>query len=166
MTRLSLLSVLALGLTACGQPATNDPTDPAAAVTTSEADAPPPPPAPGIGSVMPGTGPQSFVGRWAADVSWCVNTTGPEQPIEITPTRLQGYENSCTIAEIDQAPDGYVAALRCTSEGTTAVERVKMSASGQALRLIWLDRDNATVDLTKCTTLTDTTPSGPSLRIN
>lgn len=166
MMRLSFLSVLVLGLTACGQPATNDPTNPAAAVTTLEADAPPPPPAPGIGSVMPGTGPQSFVGRWAADVSWCVNTTGPEQPIEITPVSFKGYENSCTIAEIDQAADGYVATLRCESEGARAIERLKMSASGQALRLIWLDRDNAMVNLTKCTTLTDTTPTGPSLKIN
>jgi hypothetical protein len=106
--------------------------------------------------MLPGAGPRSFVGRWAADVSWCPNTTGPERPIEITTTRFEGYENSCAIASINQVADGYEAALTCTAEGTVSNERVHMAVTGQTLRLTWLNRDNAVVALTKCTTLEDT----------
>ena len=160
------LPLLMLALAACGRAETNAPTDPAAPIVTSEADAPPPPPAPGLGSVMPGTGPQSFVGRWAADVSWCLNTTGPQRAIEITPTRFEGVENSCAIGEVDQEADGYVLALTCASEGRTTAERVRVAASGQTLKLTWLERDGLSADLTKCTTLNDTTPTGPTLKVN
>ena len=36
-----------------------------------------------------------------------------------------------------------------------------MSVSGQAMRLTWLNRDNAAVTLTKCTTLEDTPAAEP-----
>lgn len=99
------------------------------------------------------------MGRWAADVSWCPNTTGAERPIEITTTRFEGYENSCAIASISQIADGYEALLTCTAEGAVSSERVRMNVMGQSLRLTWLNRDNAVVALTKCTTLEDT-PAG------
>ncbi|RZJ02621.1 MAG: hypothetical protein EON89_14570 [Brevundimonas sp.] len=165
MTRLTALLMLCT-LAACGRSQTNAPTDPADPIDTSVADTATPPPAPGVGSVMPGTGPQSFVGRWAADVSWCPNTQGAERPIEITPTRLEGAENSCAIGEVDQVADGYVLALTCASEGRTTGERVRVSASGQTLRLTWLERDGVSVQLIKCTTLGDTTPTGPTLKVN
>src|SRR5690606_15605713 len=134
----------------------NSPTDPAEPITTPEAETPPAATAPGTGSILPGAGPRSFVGRWAADVSWCPKTTGPQQPIEITTTRFEGYENSCAIASITQVSDGYEADLTCAGEGAVSSERVRMSATGQTLRLTWLNRDNAVVSLTKCTTLQDT----------
>lgn len=166
MLRLLTVPLLALAVSACGQPDTNAPTEPARPVDTPAADAPQPPPPPGVGSVMPGTGARNFVGRWAADVSWCPNEQGPERPIEITTTRFEGYENSCAISQIDEADGGYVAYLVCAAEGTTSRERVRLAVSGQTLRLTWIDRDAATVILTKCTTLADTTPTGPSLKIN
>jgi hypothetical protein len=153
-TSLSLLAVFAVA--ACGPGEPNPPTEPADPIDTPEAAAPPVSSDPGAGSLLPGAGPRSFVGRWAADVSWCPNTTGPERPIEITTTRFEGYENSCEIASISQVADGYEAALRCTAEGMTSSERVRMSVTGQSLRLTWLNRDNAVVALTKCTTLEDT----------
>lgn len=163
----SLYILAALAVAACGPSDTNAPTDPAEPIETPAADAPPSPQGPGgVGPMMPGSGPQSFVGRWAADVSWCPNTQGPERPIEITPTRFQGYENSCTIAEVNQVGQGYDAVLRCQAEGQTNLERVRMVASGQALRLTYLDRDNAVVNLTKCTTLGDTASTGPSLKMD
>jgi len=160
MTRtcLSLLAAL-LAVAACDRPEPNPATDPAEPVDTPEAAAPPAAPPPGSGTIQPGAGPRSFVGRWAADVSWCPNTTGPEQPIEITTTRFEGYENSCAIASIDQVADGYEATLTCTAEGVVSSERVRMAVAGQALRLTWLNRDDAVVTLTKCTTLEDT-PAG------
>ncbi len=165
VTGLFILGVLAVA--ACGPSETNAPTDPAEPIDTPVADTPPPPAAPGgVGAMLPGYGPQSFVGRWAANVAWCPNTQGAEQPIEITPTRFIGYENSCTIADIDQRGEGYDAALRCRAEGETNIERVRMVASGQTLQLTYLDRDNASVSLTKCTTLADTAPSGPSLKLD
>ena len=152
--RLTLAGLLVLA--ACGPEPANPPTDPAEPIDTPEAAAPPPPPPPGVGTVMPGAGPRSFVGRWAADVAWCLNQQGPERPIEITTTRFEGYENSCAITEVDQVGEGYEAALACTAEGTTSAERVRMEVSGQTMRLTWLNRGDAVVSLTKCTQLDET----------
>lgn len=159
MTRtcLSLLAVLAVA--ACGPGEPNPPTEPADPIETPEAAVDPSAPPPGAGSALPGSGPRNFVGRWAADVSWCPNTTGPERPIEITTTRFEGYENSCAIGSVNQIADGYQATLTCTAEGAVSSERVRLNVIGQTLRLTWLDRDSAVVALTKCTTLEDT-PAG------
>ena len=146
--RLILLSVLALA--GCGRAETNPPTDPAAPIDTPEAQAPPPTPPPGVGSIMPGSGPQTFVGRWAANAAWCANPQGAERPIEITTTRFEGYENSCGILSISQVSDGYEAALACAAEGETTSERVLMAVQGDSLRLTWLNRNNAVVSLARC----------------
>jgi len=160
-------ALLALLLVAgCGSEKTNSPTDPARPIDTPEAAAPPSAPPPGVGTVMPGSGPESFVGRWAADVAWCPNATGPERPIEITSTRFEGYENSCAISSITQIEGGYDAALVCEAEGIRSQERVRMAVKGQSMRLTWLNRDRAVVSLAKCTTLTDTAQTGPELKIN
>ena len=159
MTRTSLSLVAVLAVAACGPGEPNPPTQPAEPIDTPEAAAPPPTPPPGLGPALPGGGPRNFVGRWAADVSWCSSTSGAERPIEITTTRFEGYENSCAIEAIQQVSDGYEADLTCMAEGSVAKERVRMSVAGQTLRLTWLNRDNAVVNLTKCTTLEDT-PAG------
>ena len=153
-TALSLLALLAVA--ACDAGGTNPPTEPADPIATPDASAPTTVPPPGAGSVLPGAGPASFVGRWAANVSWCPNTQGPERPIEITTTRFEGYENSCAIGRITEVANGYELDLTCTAEGTVSSERVRTAVSGQTMRLTWLNRDDATVSLTKCTTLTDT----------
>ena len=62
---------------------------------------------------------------------------------------------------VDQIANGYEAALTCTAEGATSTERVRMAVSGQTMRLTWLNRDNAVVTLTKCTTLEDTPAAEP-----
>ncbi len=149
------VALLVLTLAACGEAApVNPPTEPAAPVTAPDPAAPADT---GTVSMVPGRGPTSFVGRWADDVSWCLNTQGPERPIEITPTRFEGYENSCAIGAVDQVADGYVATLSCTAEGASTQERVKLSASDDVLRLTYLDRGGDPVMLRKCTTLADTT---------
>lgn len=140
----------ALILAACGGSETNAPTEPAAPITTPEAEAPPALPPPGVGSIMPGSGPQTFVGRWAANVAWCARPQGAERPIEITTTRFEGYENSCDIASITQLSDGYQASLICAAEGQTSGEQIRLAVHGQGMRLTWLDRDNAVVSLARC----------------
>ena len=150
MTRLALALPFALALVACGDEAANPPTDPAPPVVTPEAAAPPPSAPPEVGSGLPGAGPASFVGRWAADIAWCSNTTGAERPIEITTTRFEGYENSCSIDRIDETAVGYDADLTCEAEGQTTQERVRLAAQGDSLRLTWPDRDGAVVLLTRC----------------
>ena len=145
---IALLSVLALA--ACGRSEVNPPTDPAAPIDTPEAQAPPPVPPPGVGSIMPGSGPGTFVGRWAARADWCANSQGPERPIKITTERFQGYENSCAIVSISQVADGYEAALACASEGQTSSEWVRMAVQGDALRLTWLNRNGAVISLVRC----------------
>lgn len=145
---LTVLSVLALA--ACGQAQTNAPTDPAAPIDTPEAQAPPPTPPPGVGSIMPGSGPATFVGLWVADAAWCANPRGPKGPIRITPLRFEGYENSCGIVTVSQVANGYEAILACAAEGRTTNERVRMSVQGDGMKLIWLNRDRIVVPLARC----------------
>lgn len=112
--------------------------------------------------MLPGRGPTNFVGRWAANVAWCAAPQGAERPIEITSERFEGYENSCAIASVDEVADGYVATLACLAEGTASSERVKMSVTGDVMRMTWLDRGApVSTTLNKCTTLGET-PDGPS----
>ena len=137
-------------LAACGPSGTNPPTDPAAPINTPESEAPAPTPPPGVGSIMPGSGPQTFVGLWAANRAWCANPRGAERPIEISTIRFEGYENSCGILSVTQVADGYEAGLACTAEGQTSRERVRMNVQGDAMRLTWLNRNSAAVSLVRC----------------
>ena len=150
MTSFRFLILVVFVLAGCGQSEINAPTDPAAPIDTPEAEAPAPTPPPGVGSIMPGSGPQTFVGRWAANAAWCANPQGPERPIEITTTRFEGYENSCGILSISQVADGYEAVLACASEGQTSSERIRMAVQGDSMRLTWLNRNNAVISLARC----------------
>lgn len=111
--------------------------------------------------MLPGRGAASFVGRWAADVSWCAAPQGERRPIEITSTRFEGYENACAIAAVDEVADGYVATLACVSEGEARSERVRFQVTQDVMRLSYLDRAGDPVTLRKCTTLEDTATRPP-----
>lgn len=145
LSRLLPLSALAatLVLAACQRETVNPPTEPAdpIPVPVEEQD-----PGPGKAGATPAT----FVGRWAARSEWCANTSGPEQAITISTLRFEGYENSCAISSLDQVTGGYEATLACESEGTASRERVRLAAQGDGLRLTWLDRDDAAVQLVRC----------------
>ncbi|HZV83786.1 MAG TPA: hypothetical protein VFF48_02275 [Brevundimonas sp.] len=143
---------LAASLAACGESEVNPPTRPAQPIVTPESEAPAPPPPPGVGTVMPGSGPQTFVGRWAANARWCTRTTGAERPIQISTARFEGYENSCSIVTVSQVAEGYEATLACAAEGRTSTERVRMSVQGDTMRLTWLNRNEAAVSLERCAT--------------
>ena len=160
-------SLFALMLvSACGENAgVNPPTEPAQAIETPEAPGRSVTPSSSTAPMLPGAGPTSFVGRWTADVSWCANPVGDHRPIEITPVRFEGYENSCHIYAIDETENGYAASLQCQSEGAAHNERVHMSVSGQVLTLDYLDRPGPAVRLLKCTTLTDTSTRAPALPV-
>jgi hypothetical protein len=147
-------AALALLLAACGEPEVNPPTEPADPIPSAET---PEPSAPGV----PGAGAANFVGRWAADVSWCASPSGANRPIDITPTRFEGYENSCSIQEVTESGGGYDARLVCESEGTTRSERARFVVDGQTLTLTWPERGGAPVRLTKCTTLEQPTAPTP-----
>lgn len=165
LSKLVLMPVLSVALlTACSQEAAvNPPTEPAPAIGTSGLAAP------GVGSgvagagFMPGTGPATFVGRWAANVEWCAAPKGEGRPIEITATRFEGYENSCAIADVEQIANGYEARLQCQSEGTTSTERVRMVVTGQSMTLTYLDRGAPRKTLTNCTNLGDTSTQASAL---
>lgn len=141
----SLLTTLLL--TACGNGGVNPPDEPAAPVRSPEAlqavEAPGP-------SSLANRGPASFVGRWAANAVWCANPKGDQRPIEITPMRFEGLENSCEIASITEVTGGYDAALVCQAEGQTVRERVRMAVSGDMLTLIYLDRERDVTRLGRC----------------
>ena len=108
---------------------------------------------PGAETMLPGAGPVSFVGRWAAEADWCFNPRGDRVPIEITTTELRGYENRCEIQRITEISTGYEAALKCAAEGEARYERVRMAATQQTLVLTWLDRNDQAVRLIRCSSL-------------
>lgn len=162
MTTYRLAVTALMTLSACGQVGTNAPTDPAAPINTPEAEAPPPVPPPGGGSIMPGSGPQTFVGHWAAKAAWCTRPNGAQRPIQITTTRFEGYGNSCGILSIAQVAEGYEAALACAAEGQTSRERIRLAVHGDSLRLTWLNRDGAVISLARCPVPTAALPDAPS----
>lgn len=163
MIRILCVSGLALVcLSACEEARqVNPPTQPAQGIPIDDAV---PQGTPGT-LTLPGRGPVSFVGSWAGDPSWCAAPQGERRPIEITPMRFEGYENSCAIASVEEVTDGYVATLDCQSEGATRRERVKMAVTTDTMTLRWLDRAGPPVILHQCTTLGDTATAAPALPI-
>ena len=137
-------SLAAFVLTACGE-APNPPTAPADPVSEAPTVNPTAP-------VRPGSGPDSFVGLWAADAAWCANTaaTTDRVPIRITTDRFEGYENRCDIVGIRQAGDSYDATLACEAEGVTSREAVNMRVRDDRLALTWTDRGTEPVELVRC----------------
>ena len=151
---LSIAAPLALALAACGEPAVNPPTEPADPIPSAP---PPETPTPGV----PGVGAANFIGSWAANVAWCANPQGAQRPIEITPTRFEGYENSCAMSEVTEADGGYNVRLTCQAEGTTSSEQARFVVEGQSMTLTWPERGGEPIRLTKCTTLEQPTPPAP-----
>ena len=156
----AVIPILALVLAACGESAVNPPTDPADPIVRS--DQPEIVSVPGRTPTMPGRGPASFVGQWAARTSWCANRTGPNQPIEITTTRFEGYENGCDITEIGEVQGGYIAYLSCGAEGVASAERLRLSVADQTLTLTWIDRADIRTELKRCPAPATPAPSPPS----
>jgi len=148
-------------LAGCGQSAPmNPPTEPARPITEIDPTAAV---QDGQMSTLPGRGPTSFVGNWAAEASWCAAPVGARRPIAITSTHLESYEDNCQIGAIDQVVDGYVATLVCLAEGTTRTERARFAVTGDVMRLSWLDRSGDPVTLLKCTTLDETATPAASM---
>lgn len=156
MKKITVLMIAGL-LAGCGEPEVNPPTEPADPVSTpdqaGEAQIP------GQSPTLPGTGPASFVGRWAAQPGWCGNTAGPEQAIKISTTRFEGYENACHINRIGEVAGGYIAYLSCEAEGASTAERLGLSVAGQTLTVTWLDRASLKTEFTRCPAL-DPPPLG------
>ncbi|WEK56851.1 MAG: hypothetical protein P0Y52_09850 [Candidatus Brevundimonas phytovorans] len=145
-----------MALTACDRDGgVNPPTEPARPIEGPAAEAPPTQRPPGAESLLPGAGPASFVGRWAAEADWCFNPRGDRQPIEITTTELRGYENRCDLQRITEISTGYEVALKCDGEGQARYERVRLAATDRTLVLTWMDRNDQAVRLIRCTTLAD-----------
>lgn len=144
-----------LGLAACSPPGqVNPPTEPAQPVRGAAAAPPAAQEAPGLDTLMRGTGAASFIGRWAAVADWCAHPQGDRVPVDISITELRGYENRCAIVSIDERGEGYDAVLDCQGEGLRERERVRFEATDATLRLIWLDRPGGeTSRFIRCTTL-------------
>ena len=139
--RLAATVSLVAAVAACG----NDPTEPGPVTPDPDASLPPAEPAP-----VRTTGHAELLGDWAAYPAWCSNTTGPEQPITITLTRFEGYENSCAIEASRPIAEGHELHLVCKGEGQDTRETVRASATEDRLRLSYPDRDGATVAFSRC----------------
>lgn len=153
----SVLTGLALPLMllgGCGEKAVNPPTEPADPVHALEVS----PEATGSSKGRMGTGPASFVGRWASDVSLCAEARGNRRAVELTPIRFEGPDRSCHIFSIEETAGGYLAELQCRPEDPAHVERVHFAVADRVLTMTWLDRGQARQTGYKCTTLTDVAP--------
>lgn len=154
MSQISSFRILALATlfagAGCDRQTVNPPTEPADPITTPGTEVAAPAPPPGVGGLMQGAGPATFVGRWAARAEWCGQGDGERRPITLSTLRFEGYENSCAITSLDQVADGYEATLACQAEGAVSRERVRLAVQGDALRLTWLDRNDAVVQLVRC----------------
>lgn len=133
-----LLSTVVLTLAAC-QPSTSQ--DDAAGA----GDAPAGTTAPPAG----GEAPPAYIGRWAAEASWCANTLGPERPIEVTATEFRGYENTCQITDLATTDAGWTATFVCQAEGQTTSQPVQLEANGERLKLTWQD-DGYDIEWRRC----------------
>lgn len=143
-----------LALAACDRGGgVNPPTEPAQPIEGPAAEAPPAQDSPGAESMLPGAGPISFIGRWAAEADWCSNPRGDRVPIEITTTEFRGYENRCDIQRITQISTGYEVALKCDAEGEARYERIRLAATKQTLIITRMDGNDRPVRLIRCTTL-------------
>lgn len=144
--------LLALSLTACGEDAgLNPPTEPADPIQGVTETVPGAEAAATTAQLLPGAGPVSFVGRWSSNRDWCARPQADQRPIEITTTRFEGYENGCDLLVIDQVEGAYEATRRCTSEGATTTDRVRMAVNGETLTLTYLDQPGVTATtLLKC----------------
>jgi hypothetical protein len=153
---LPALVLVVAGLSGCGRHRqVNPPTEPAQAINEPDVAAP----ATGsAGGRVSGTGPASFVGRWAADVSWCANPQGEHSPIQITPIRFEAHGNSCHIYSVDETATGYLAVLQCQSQDAKRQERVHLSVVDHVLTLTYPDQGDAQVRLHQCTSLADVAP--------
>ena len=91
---------------------------------------------------------QPLVGSWGYDAPTC------SAPIAISETAFRGLENVCEITDWTVDGDTYTATMTCTGEGSTATERVAMTAlfgpRGEGLRLNYLDRGGDPVLVFRC----------------
>ena len=144
---------LSFGLLACGrQEAVNPPTEPAAPVRSPEAVQPPTSSVPSAA----GTGPVSFIGRWATEARWCPEGQTPDRAVVLTPFTYQAGEARCDLVQIDEVAGGYQAQIACRGQAGVTQERARFSSSGPTLEITWLDRaGQPSARLLKCTTLAD-----------
>lgn len=155
MSRLSLLPVLALccGLPAgCGgepatetSPATDD-TPVADTPAAPEAEAP-------LVADEAAPGPYPFEGKWAGPSTDCALEPGSAEaaPLHITDSFTQGYENRCEILDVAPLDDGsgerFEMSRRCTGEGVTYDETLRLRVSGDTLML---QTESASITWTRC----------------
>ena len=71
-------------------------------------------------------------------------------PIRITPTRFEGYENRCDILEVRESEGVYDADMRCTAEGTTSDQTIRMLVQGDNLDLTYVSAGGGKVQLKRC----------------
>ena len=76
--------------------------------------------------------------------------TGDRVPIRITPTRFEGYENRCDILEVRESGGVYDADMRCTAEGTTSDQTIRMLVQGDNLDLTYVSAGGGKVQLKRC----------------
>lgn len=150
------LALVAVLLAGCGDGGkVNPPTQPARPIEAPEVA----PEATGSTKVRMGTGPASFVGRWASDVSLCAEPKGPRRPIELTAIRFEGPDRSCHIFSVEETASGYLAELQCRPEDPSHLESLHLTVADKVLTMTWQDRGQARQTAYRCTTLADLSPA-------
>ncbi|MBL8569205.1 MAG: hypothetical protein JNK84_08975 [Phreatobacter sp.] len=93
-----------------------------------------------------------YVGRWAAEASWCRNRPGTtdELPIRLTARGMEGMENSCRFTRIEGASPEWRVARTCQVEGMTQRDRIVLRREGNSLRITYRGPANDSVLYVRC----------------
>lgn len=110
------------------------------------------------GVVPPIPLPAAFTGLWANSFTDCSLSPGTAEaaPVEITPTTMTGYENSCAISDVQLTDDGQTAGVlrTCEAEGMTYEDEVVLRVNRDTLLLI--PGEGPSVTWTRCPPQTPT----------
>lgn len=122
--------LLALGLTACGEPPVSAPDRSATTLT------------------------EPFIGRWANSFTDCALApgSGENAPIEITATTMTGAENACAFDRVEVEPDADEALItrRCEGEGEVTTDTLDLRVKGNTLLVAF--EEGGAVTWTRCPT--------------
>jgi len=96
------------------------------------------------------TAAEPWEGKWAADPSWCGNTseTTDAVPVVYSRRRMEGYENSCRVTDIRRIRSETRLSLACEGEGMSYTDVQWLRVSGNRLRV--RDKDGSTVTFFRC----------------
>jgi hypothetical protein len=103
-------------------------------------------------AVLPAASAQQpgYVGRWAAERSWCANRPGTtdELPVRFSARAFEGFELSCRFVRVEGGKGRWEIAARCEGEGMTEQRRFVLVRDRKGL--VWREPGRPDFRLVRC----------------